>query len=171
MANKIANQEYKVITVTPTLVVGSPTAFTAGDVFFAPTEIPNVVKDAGGCSKLIGIGIVDQSDQGMDLTFVFMQRSEALGTVNAAPDITDSNLENAAIQGVVKLDFSIGSVDLGDSQAAYFGGLATNALMQGIPMLLQAASGTTSMYVSAIVNNTPTLAAVDDVDLLFHIQR
>ena len=40
MANKIANQEYKVITVTPTIVPGSPPAFGAGDVFFAPVEIP-----------------------------------------------------------------------------------------------------------------------------------
>ena len=171
MANKIANQEYKVITVTPTIVPGSPTAFGAGDVFFAPVEIPNAVKGQGGCSKLIGIGIIDQADQGLDLTFVFMQVSTALGTVNSAPDIADGDLETAAIQGIATVDFSAVAVDLVASQAAYFGGSGGTAGVQQLPLLLQAASGTTSLYVSAITNGTPTMAAADDVDLLFHIQR
>ena len=171
MANKIANQEYKVITVTPTIVPGSPTAFGAGDVFFAPVEIPNAVKGQGGCSKLIGIGIIDQADQSLDLTFVFMQVSTALGTVNGVVDIADGDLETAAVQGIVTVDFSTVQVDLVASKVAYFAGGAATAGINQLPILLQAASGTTSLYVSAITNGTPTMAAADDVDLLFHIQR
>ena len=163
--------DFEVITVTPVIVPGSPTAFGAGDVFFAPKEIPNAVIGSKGCSKLVGIGIIDQADQGLDLTFVFMQVSTALGTVNSAPDIADGALETAAIQGIVTVDFSACAVDLTASQAAYFGGAGGTANVQQLPLLLQAASGTTSLYVSAIVNNTPTMAAADDVDLLFHIEH
>ena len=57
------------------------------------------------------------------------------------------------------------------SKVAYFAGGAATAGINQLPILLQAASGTTSLYVSAITNGTPTMAAADDVDLLFHIQR
>ena len=170
MANKIANQEYKVITVTPSLTIGSPTAFGAADVFFNATEIPGAVKEHGGCSKLLGIGIVDQADQNLDLTFVFMQVAKDLGTVNAVVDISDTNLEAAKIMGIVTVDFSTVQVDLVASKAAYFSGGAATAGINQLPMLLQAASNSSSIYVAAITNGTPTLAAADDVDLLFHVQ-
>ena len=159
-----------VITVTPTLVPGSPTAFGAGDVFFAPTEIPKAVLEEGGCSKLVGIGIIDQADQSLDLTFIFMQVSTALGTVNSPVDITDDNLEVAKIQGIATIDFSAVQADLVLSKVAYFCGGGVTAGVNQLPMMLQATSGTTSLYVSAITNGTPTMAAADDVDLLFHIE-
>jgi hypothetical protein len=80
-------------------------------------------------------------------------------------------LETAAIQGIVSVDFSTCDVDLTASQAAYFGGSGGTAGVQQLPLLLQAASGTSSIYVSAIVNNTPTMAEATDVDLLFHIEH
>ena len=170
MSGPLISISKRVITVTPTIVPGSPTAFGAADVFFAPTEIPGAVGFNGGCSKLIGIGMIDQADQGLDLTFLFMQVSTALGTVNDVVDITDSNLEAAKIQGIVTVDFSAVDVDLVASKVAYFAGGSDTAGINQLPMLLQAASGTTSLYVSAIINGSATMAAADDLDLLFHIE-
>ena len=70
-----------VIRVSPTL---DTSTYANGDVFFNATEIPNAVCEKGGCSKLIGITILNEDDVAQDHDLIFMQVSTNLGTINDA---------------------------------------------------------------------------------------
>ena len=162
--------DYKVIRVTPTLDAG--TAYAAGDVLFNPTEIPNAVIGLGGCSKLIGVTIIDQDDNThMDIDLIFMTVSKNLGTINDVVDITDGNVELARILGIVKIDSSDNEVDLAASKVYSFSGSSGNAAADPLPMILEAADDSTSVYVAAVSQVTPNFAAADDLDIVLHLER
>ena len=162
---------FNIIRVTPTI---STDAYAVNDVFFTATEIPNAVLGDGGCSKLIGMYVLDQASQTFDATFVFSEGSTALGTINATADISDGDMEGLNVTGLAKLD---------QDQTGTFSAIDNSRLHQVLPstavnensnpvQLLQAAAGSTSVYVSGlIVSGTPTFAAADDIDLIFHIQK
>ena len=163
-------EKYKIIRVTPTVDAG--TAYGAGEVLFNPTEIPNAVREDGGCSKLIGITIIDQDDNAnMDIDLIFMTVSKNLGTLNAAPNITDPNVELARILGIVKIDSSDNEVDLVASKVYSFASASGNAAGHTLPMILEAADDSTSVYVAAITQVTPDFAAADDLDIVLHLER
>ena len=167
---RTGKSDYKIIRVTPTVDAG--TAYGAGEVLFNPTEIPNAVIGLGGCSKLIGITIIDQDDNvDMDIDLIFMTVSKNLGTLNAAVDITDSNVELARILGVVKIDSSDNAVDLVASKVYSFSSASGNAAAHPLPMILEAAVDSKSVYVAAITQVTPDFAAADDLDIVFHIEH
>ena len=163
--------KYEIIRVTPTLST-SP-AYTSGDVLFNGTEIPNAVLGKGGCSKLLQVSVIDKSDQTFDNWFIFSENTITLGTINASANISDADFITAKVTGAAKQD--------ADQQGT--GSLVDNLkLLQCLPstgssenanpvQVLQAASDSTSVYVSAIVSNgTPTFAA-DDLELILHIER
>ena len=60
----------KAIRVTPTVIAG-----TTGDnnVMFDATEISNAVISKGGCSKLLGITIIDKDGEQVDMDLIFMK--------------------------------------------------------------------------------------------------
>ena len=161
---------FKIIRVTPTV---STDAYAVNDVFFTATEIPNAVIGNGGCSRLLGMYAIDQSSQDFDATFVFSEGNTALGTINATADISDSDIEGLNVTGLAKLD---------QDQSGTFSAIDNSRIHQVMPstvtdensnpvQLLQAADDSTSVYVSGlIVNGTPTFAAADDLDLIFHIE-
>ena len=160
---------FKVIRVTPTL---STDAYANGDVLFTTTEIPNAVIGNGGCSKLISVSIVSQNTTLVDMDIVFMQESTNLGTINAAVDIADSDLEAAKMLGYVSLDGSNSGISLVNSVlfTTAAGAEGTTQLDRSFPILLQAEDDSTSVYFSAILRDqTPTYAA-DDLDFMFHIE-
>jgi hypothetical protein len=164
----VVRSSKRIIRVTPTV---DTSAYAAGDVLFNPTEIPRAVIEKGGCSKLIGITIIDQDDNShMDIDLIFMTVSKDLGTINAAPDITDANLELARILGIAKIDSSDNEIDLAGSKVYTFSSATGNAGAHPLPMILEAADDSTSVYVAAITQVTPTFAAADDIDLVFHIE-
>ena len=57
--SSISTGKRRVIRVTPTL---DTSAYSANDVLFNATAIPNAVKEDGGCSKLVGITIINNDD-------------------------------------------------------------------------------------------------------------
>lgn len=166
MANNYS--DFEIIRVTPTL---STDAYAVGDVLFNSVEIPNAVIGNGGCSKLVNMFVVNQANVSMDVNFFFSENSMTLGTINATANIADADAEAANILGTMKLD--------GD---ATFTGGTDNFVVQAVlgattvgesiaPIMLQAASNSTSVYVAGIITDgTPTFAA-DDLDLVFHIQK
>lgn len=166
MANNYS--DFEIIRVTPTL---STDAYAVGDVLFNSVEIPNAVIGNGGCSKLVNMFVVNQANVSIDVNFFFSENSMTLGTINATADIADADVEAANILGTMKLD--------GDQ--TYTGGM-DNSIVQGVlgatgnnesiaPLMLQAATDSTSVYVAGIITSgTPTFAA-DDLDLVFHIQK
>tara|TARA_R100000700_G_C3177667_1_gene152947 strand:+ start:2587 stop:3096 length:510 start_codon:yes stop_codon:yes gene_type:complete len=168
MPNSYSN--FEVIRVTPTL---DTNAYAIGDVLFTATAIPNAVIGNGGCSKLVGMYVLDTANQTADMRFVFSEGNTALGTINATANIADGDIVANNILGFAKLD---------DDQAGTASTLDNAQIHQVLPasgvaedsdttMLLQAASGSTSVYVQGIVaDGTPTYAA-DSLTLIFHIQK
>jgi len=133
------------ITVTPTL---DTDAYADGDVLFNATEIANAVRNNGDTCILQSVHVLDKADQGKDFELVFLNASQALGTINAAIDISDANAEKI----IGHYAFSNGYVDLINSQ------ILTDS---GIGLLLKAGAATTSLYVAGISKGAGTYADGD----------
>ena len=165
--------KYTVIRVSPTLDTG---AYADDDVFFNPTAIPNAVIGNGGCSKLIGISILNEDDVAHDIDIVFMQKSTNLGTLNSAVGSgmqwNNTQAKAAGVLGVVSIDWSTNSVDLVNNLVYHTSsGNHGAAVTSGLPMLLQAEDNSTSVYMAAVSRGgTPTTAA-DDYEIILHIEK
>tara|TARA_Y100000593_G_C4192996_1_gene277864 strand:+ start:77 stop:586 length:510 start_codon:yes stop_codon:yes gene_type:complete len=167
MANSYS--DFTIIRVTPTLNNG--VAYAAGDVAFTALEIPNAVRGKGGCSKILNCYIVDQDRDTYDLSIFFTEGNTALGTINATADISDADFEAIGFNGGFTFQSDqaqtghIDQVRIMKSQSFSLTGESVE------PMLIQAAPGSTSVYVQGIiVDGTPTFAAADDIDIILHIQ-
>lgn len=124
-------------------------AYASGDLIADTQELSDVGYRKGSVVVLKSIVLLDKSDSGVALHFVFLNANTSLGTENAAPSITDANAENIlATVSIAAADY----VDVGGAK------VATKECL--IPLKL--ASGSTSVYVG-IVNSTgtPTYAASD----------
>ena len=159
-----------IIRVTPTL---STDTYADGDVLFVETEIPNVVSSRGGSSILIGMFLVDYKDvSDTDALFVFTEKNTTtIGAINETADIAVANLKTNNLIGMMKLD----------QDQAGSGGDIDNARMHQVlsmshagedrQMMLSAAPGSTSCYVSGILGSatTPDYDA-DSWELIFHVR-
>ena len=165
-------EKYKIIRVTPTVDAG--TAYGAGEVLFNPTEIPNAVREDGGCSKLVGGYVFDKSDGSDDITFVFTEGNTALGTINATANVSDADLLANNICGITKVD---------NDQASSNAWIDNSKIHQMLPgssvsentqdlLLLQAASGSKSVFIQGILvsGTTPTFAD-GDLQIILHIEK
>ena len=155
------------------------------DVMFDATEIPNAVLRNGGCSKLSAITIIDKDSEQVDMDIIFMQVQTNFGTADSASDITDANLQSAKVLGSFMVDWTDHHVtfaqDANNASIWHSGGSAgpgNNGNAPGLknpsisPLFLQAADDTTSVYFTAIVNDTNNAdyAAVDDLEFVFHVE-
>lgn len=150
-------KKIKIIDVTPTL---DTSAYGAGDVLFATTEIPNVERGepVPHGQILDAVTLIDKDDEGAAITLYFFDSDVALGTINNAPGISDANA--AQCLGIV--DIATGDYDdLGGVKVAHVRGL-------NLPML--PASGT-SLYVAATCVATPTYTAASDLVLRLHFTQ
>lgn len=164
-----------IVRVTPTLSDG--VAYGAGEVLFTTTEIPNAVRGNGGCSRLIGITILNRDDVANDMNLVFMQVDKDLGTINEAVGSgslwTNALATAAKVIGHIRVDWSDSSVDLVNNlvwtsfKSGSSGGDADGGIH--LPMLLQAEGGSTSVYFAGVSIGTPT-TATDDYEFIFHIE-
>ena len=169
MGNGASN--FTIIRITPTL---DTNAYAQNDVLFNPTEIPNAVRGNAGCSMLMAAYILDQSDTAdSDINLFFTEGNTSFGTINDTANISDSNLEAIGVCSFAKVDadqaHSGAGVD-GVRMHQVFNAAGTGEATQPLG-LLQAAAGSTSVYVSGILTSatTPTYAA-DDIDIILHIQ-
>ena len=71
--------------------------------------------------------------------------------------------------GIVHLDSANNRIDLGGSGIYTTGGNQNSVALQA-PQLLQAAGGSTSVYVAGIAVDAQDYGAADDLDLVFHIE-
>ena len=159
-----------IIRITPTI---SATAYDAGDVLFLTTEIPNAVSSRGGVSKLIGVTLVSQHDAIDDVRLIFMENSyDLIGSLSpgstGGPAMTDANAEAANITGTLNIDSSNNGIDLGSLNISMYAINDVNSL--GLGQLLKAAEGSTSVYVAGIAIDAQDYDAVDDLDIVFHIE-
>ena len=170
---RTGKSDYKIIRVRPTLTEDS--AYTAGDVIFNTTEIPNAVIGNGGCSKLLACFVIDENEQADDFELHFMQVNTAFATagMHNTADITDDNLEAAKILGVALVDISEGVTTELDN-ARIIRAQLTNQVGGGessTPFLIQAEDNSTSVYFTAIHKGTPTYDDTDSLEFIFHIER
>tara|TARA_R110002020_G_scaffold223840_5_gene433059 strand:- start:2410 stop:2916 length:507 start_codon:yes stop_codon:yes gene_type:complete len=167
MANSYS--DFEVIRVTPTITAAS---VDAGEVLFTTTEIPNAVLGNGGCSKLMGVWIVSQSGAVQkDISLVFMENNTSIGDVNTTPDISDPDAEAVNFLGAItNIDAGNTDVDLGGVKILG-GGTQLGQSSVAIPMLLQAAAGSTSVFFAGLAKEASDYEAADDLDFIFHIQK
>ena len=170
MANNLS--KYAVIRVAPTL---DTSAYADDDVFFNSTEIPSAVLGNGGSSKLIGVTILNEDDVAHDIDIIFMQKSTDLGTINDAVGSnskwTNALAKAAGVLGVVKVDWSLSSIDFVNNLVFTTANANPSAKSEGLPILLQAEDNSTSVYMAAVSRGgTPTTAA-DDYEIILHLER
>ena len=160
MGNTIS--PYTVIDVTPTL---DTSEYASGDVLFDKVEIPNAVLGNGGCSKLMGLTISSKKAADTNIVVYLMTNNQSVGAANSALDVSASDGAAAGFLGYVNT--SVGGADLGNFVLIQ---APTNYEdNHNIPMLLQAASDSSSVYFFASTTTVQTYAA-DDLTFRFHIQ-
>lgn len=136
-----------VIEVTPTLDTNQ---YDSGDLLFDSTELADAVRYDGGKALLISVVVVDKADQKAAFTLVFANAATDFGTLNSAPNPDDS--EVATVLGFIKIE-TTDYLDLGG---------ASVAVKFQIPLELEAADDSTSLYIAAVNGTgTPTYAAGD----------
>jgi hypothetical protein len=122
-------------------------AYADGDVLMSSTQsIANFFADTTDGRMLYSIHVLDESDQGMGFDLIFFDSNVSLGTVNAAPNISDTDARSI-----------IGRVSISGTEFYDLGGcrIATRTGIN-LPLL---ANGSTTLYVSAISRGTGTYAA------------
>tara|TARA_X000001382_G_scaffold97807_1_gene72141 strand:- start:13861 stop:14424 length:564 start_codon:yes stop_codon:yes gene_type:complete len=167
--SSISTGRRKIIRVTPVL---DTSEYAVGDVLFNSVAIPNAVKEIGGCSKLVAMFVLNQSVSDIDVDFIFSENSLTLGAQNETAGIGDANMEAANIVGFLHLDSNIGttqSIDNSEIKRVYDAGAGDSGGSVATPILLQAASDSTSVYVAATTSTVATHQA-DAIDLIFHIE-
>tara|TARA_R110000824_G_C14911333_1_gene646651 strand:+ start:48 stop:611 length:564 start_codon:yes stop_codon:yes gene_type:complete len=160
----------KIVRVTPTIVAGTT---DNNDVAWNATEIPNAVPVPGGTSRLIAITLFDEDVENHDMDIVFTQNDDyELGTVNAAPDISDVNFERVSPIGVVRVNWSEHTIPIATGQGilTLSGNSLGSTTLAPLPMLLQADVGSTSVYFHGIAREEIAWAATNDLKIAFHIE-
>lgn len=122
-------------------------AYAAGDVLADTQVVSNALRIINGNGLLNSVVVLDEDNQNQPLDLVFLSANVSLGTENSAPAITDANARN--ILGIVRIN-SYDWIGLGGV------GVAT---ITGLTLGLQAASGTSDLYVAAITRSAPTHTA------------
>ena len=132
------------VQVTPTL---DTLIYASGDVLFATTAMTGALRVSGGKAVLQSVSITDKDDQKPAMNLVFFRSNVALGTINAAPNISDADsLQVVGIVPIVAGDY----YDLGG---------ASVATVRNIGLVVDATTGTT-LYVAAFLSaGTPTHTA------------
>ena len=166
------------VRVTPTI---TGVTYANNDVLFNTTEIPQAVGYHGGASKLINLTINSKSASLFDIQLWFFQANQSVATANTAWSLSDADFGTAKNLGCI-------SVDADNLQQNPSGG-RVYTIMQGyksftsatktypqLPLILQAESGSTSVYCAARVsseddpgNTTPSFSA-GDIELVFGIE-
>ena len=157
---------YNLFTVTP--AVQATPDYAAGDVLFAPTEIPDFFKEKGSSAQIMSICIIDkQVVSTHDFTLYFTNSSTALGTINATADAVVGVLEE--IQATIPIangDWiaggGAGSVDLANVCTL------TNPAVDGIGSVLQGSNWaggnrTRSIHIVGIAGETMNVASTSDL--------
>lgn len=126
-----------VIAVTPTL---DTSAYAANDVLFAPNLLFRAGTKRG--AMLRQIHVLDEADSGSGIELIFLNAEVALGTLNAAPDISDANA--AAIVARYQLP-AASYLDIGGSKIQ-----TATGLLIPLPQ---------TVWVAGITLGTPTYAA------------
>ena len=163
VGEKLNKMEVDLITVIPVVQTGTTDA--DGDLLFDAVEIPNAVAIDGGSSILQSVSVFHKADENVAFDLVFFQVTQDLGTAGSAitwgGSSETTNADNAVLLGHVSItDWC----DLVDVQIA----TKTN-----IGLVLQAASGTRSIFCAGVCRGAATgdHDATTNIDIRFGIVK
>jgi len=122
-------------------------AYAAGDVLVVPQAIPNVFTASGGKRVLHSVVFRDEDDQCQPFDIILLDATANLGTINSTVSVSDADARK--IVGIVKIE-AIDYYDLVNSRIA---------IKPNVGLVLEAASGSTSLYIGAISRGTGTYTA------------
>lgn len=122
-------------------------AYAIGDVFSNTVEVPGAVRVAGGRSLLHHIIVYDFDDQGFGIDLLPLRANVSLGTRNLAPTISDATAINI-----------LGYVRIGASDFYDLGGMRV-AEAATVGRMVEAAAGSTSIYLGSLVQGAGTYTA------------
>ena len=111
MASGGSEMKYKLLTVTP--AVQATPDYSAGDVLFAPTEIPNFFPNKNSAAQIVSLFVIDKQVVGTQaFTLYFTHSATALGTINATADVAIGTLEEVqATIPIVAGDWTTANTD------------------------------------------------------------
>ena len=160
---KLNKMDVDLITVIPTVQTGTTDA--DGDLLFDALEIPNAVAVNGGSCILQSVSVFHKADENVTFDLVFFQVTQDLGAAGAAltwgGSSETTNADNAVLLGHVSVS---DWCDLVDVQ------IATKS---NIGLVLQAASGTKSIFCAGICRSAATgdHDATTNIDIRFGIVK
>ena len=163
VGEKLNKMEVDLITVIPTVQTGTTDA--DGDLLFDAVEIPNAGAIDGGSSILQSVSVFHKADENVVFDLVFFQVTQDLGSAGAAltwgGSSETTNADNAVLLGHVSIS---DWCDLVDVQIA----TKTN-----IGLVLQAASGTRSIFCAGVCRGAATgdHDATTNIDIRFGIVK
>ena len=122
-----------------------------GDVIAAPEELVNFVRVPGGAARIDSIVIVDEGDVGGDIDVVFLSASGSIGAESAAFTMADGVA--LTVLGWVNVP-----------AAAYIDGVNNKvASLNNVNMVINAAAGSTSIWMGLVADAAIQLTATDDL--------
>ena len=161
-----------------TQVVSSATAFSNGDVMCLSTEIPNATRIKGGVSKLVAVTVIDLSgtvDESAGSFRFFLSENQANMISAISPSSSGGvNMDDAAVSAAkfigaghfsdTNMDFEIGS----GASLTMMG--TTDENHERMPMLVQSAENSTSIWFSLVAADAVDLAGANDLTLVWHFE-
>ncbi len=165
----VVRSSKRVIRLNPTVETG---AYANGDVIFTGLEIPRAVIEKGGCSKLVsGFLVCEGNDEPIGF-LVFTEKTVTLGTVNATADVSHANFIAANPLAVIYTDSNVNTDDKIDNiDMRQFYGKSTGAEEFSLPVLLQADTDSTSVYLGMVADQSGvTFDNADSLQVILHIE-
>lgn len=155
----------KVVRVTPTLETSE---YAQNDLLINSTEIPDAVAYNGACSRLVGFGLIDYSDQTLlDFNIRFTKKQQNFGTRNAGVTISDADLKTAELLGHYTVDSSSFDIDNINSQSVVYTNTGTAEIGE---IYLQADTNSTSCYFTVEMTSSAITYAADSLEFWFMIE-
>lgn len=123
--------------------------YASGDVLSSTATITDAVRVNGGTGILQSVTLIDQDDQKAQLKLFIFDTNVSLGTLNAAPTISDANALS-----IIGTPISFEVSDYTD-----LGGVSV-AGKENIGKIVKSASGSRNLFVAALNGTgTPTFTA------------
>lgn len=137
-------------TLVDVTLVCDTSIYADGDVLSDRVVVTGALRVANGTGILQSVLVLDEDDQGVAMDLYFFNADVTLGTINAAPSISDANARN--LLGRVRIN-AADYDDLGGVRQA-------TAPPSQCGFLLKSVTGLQTIYVAAVTRGgTPTYTA------------
>ena len=123
-------------------------AYADGDLLADTQVVSSAFRIADGTAILQSLRVLDEDDQGVGMDIFFLNANNSFGSKNSAPSISDASARDI-----------LGRVSVSAADYVDLGGCRT-ATKSGLGLVLKSVSGSTDLYVAAIVRGgAPTYTA------------